>query len=486
MTQKRIHFPRTTAQQRKLLFETWQATGDVTLACRKAHVGKSTFYYWKSRFDSGGYAALEAFQDHAPKQPHRTPPEVEQRVIDLRRQYPRWGKRRMAHELAKSNNWVPLVSPNTVRRILQDAGLWATPQAENQKKKPKPITRTAEQPGQTVNADLCFVPATHEAENKLPAVSGSSGRLVVEQPKEETTEPQWPGRVFEDPSLDYAEAMQAFVAASQASSDPQTTDPQSGQEKRASLQAEKRALRQEEARLRDERRQVRERRKQEDAAWRALRAQRKAEEQAYGALSKQERRSQREVKRAQDERWRELRAQRRVVLEKRQQEDAPWRQQRQSLRERLAQLPLVTAWIAILVITDNCTRQCLGLPLFVVGPKVTAEMIVEALRYLLPPELQFLISDRGTHFTAQVFQQLVQELKFIHVLIARHRPESNGIAERYVRTLKEWLADKSWQSAEELAALLEQFRAEYNNRPHQGLPIPGLSPNEFANRIWVM
>jgi hypothetical protein len=25
---------------------------------------------------------------------------------------------------------------------------------------------------------------------------------------------------------------------------------------------------------------------------------------------------------------------------------------------------LVTCWIAILVITDNCTRQCLGLPLF--------------------------------------------------------------------------------------------------------------------------
>ena len=33
----------------------------------------------------------------------------------------------IADELAKDNNWVPLVSPNTVRRILQDAGLWPTP-----------------------------------------------------------------------------------------------------------------------------------------------------------------------------------------------------------------------------------------------------------------------------------------------------------------------------------------------------------------------
>ncbi|MCP4168268.1 MAG: transposase family protein [Chloroflexi bacterium] len=112
-------------------------------------------------------------------------------------------------------------------------------------------------------------------------------------------------------------------------------------------------------------------------------------------------------------------------------------------------------------------------------------MVVEALRVLLPPELQFLISDRGTHFTAKVFQQLAQDEEFIHVLIARHRPQSNGIAERFVRTLKEWLKDKSWQSSTELEALLFQFLHEYNDRPHRRLPIP-VSPNEFANRAWLM
>jgi len=253
-----------------------------------------------------------------------------------------------------------------------------------------------------------------------------------------------------------------------------------------SLKEEKRALRREEARLRDERSQMREQRKLQDAAWKKVRTDREAEEQAYRELSKPERRQERQSKRARDEHWCALRDQYRALLEERQQEDAQWRQKRLSFRERWSQLPVVTSWIAILVIIDNCTRQCLGLPLFVVGSRVTSEMIVEALRVLLPPELLFLISDRGVHFTANAFKKLVRSEEFIHVLIARHRPQSNGIAERFVRTLKEWLADKSWQDDQELLELLQQFLDGYNDRPHQGIAIPGLSPNEFAKRIPVM
>jgi len=57
---------------------------------------------------------------------------------------------------------------------------------------------------------------------------------------------------------------------------------------------------------------------------------------------------------------------------------------------------------------DNCTRQYLGLPLFVAGARVTAEMMIEALCVLLPPELRFLISDRGTHFSECVQEACAQ------------------------------------------------------------------------------
>ena len=346
-----------------------------------------------------------------------------------------------------------------------------------------PVSRTADLPGQALNVDLLFVPACHLADVKLPAVSGSSGHLVVERLKESGQEPDYPGKVFADRNLDYAKAVQAFVQASQPLSGPRKTA--AGVENQ-SQRAEIQQLRQREAELRTERRRFRQLCKLEDAVWQAAWEQQRSEKTPGAQPAQPKLRARWGSRKQQSELRQSLREQRHQQLTLRQQADEQWRLARQSLRERLTLLPIVTAWIAVLVVTDNCTRQCLGLPLFVAGSHVTAEMVVAALRVLLPANLQFLISDRGVHFTAQVFQQLATDSNFIHVVIARHRPQSNGIAERFVRTIKEWLVDKVWSSDQELLEFLGIFLPEYNDRPHQGLPIPGLSPNEFAKRLWLM
>ncbi len=124
MATTRTHFRPTTAAQRRLLFATWQATGNVTLACRTAHVGRRTFYYWKPRFEAAGYAALDHVVSSAPKQPARIDLAIAAQVVALRQANPTWGKQRIAHELAKAHAWHAVVSANTVQRILRDAGLW--------------------------------------------------------------------------------------------------------------------------------------------------------------------------------------------------------------------------------------------------------------------------------------------------------------------------------------------------------------------------
>jgi transposase InsO family protein len=341
------------------------------------------------------------------------------------------------------------------------------------------VSRTADEPGQTLNVDLCFVPVSHLVDAKLPAVSGSSGHLVVERLKEPSQAPDYPGRVFADPELDYVAAVQAFVKASQPLFGPRP-------EPAPSQQTELQQVRQAEDQLRIERRKVRKRRKLEDAAWQVAWQQQRSEKPSAEELTKPTLRARWGSRKVQEEQRQNLRKQHRQQSKQRQQEDKQWRWHRNTLREQLSLWPMATAWLAVLMITDNCTRQCVGLPLFLAGSHVTAEMVVAALRVLLPTSLQFLISDRGTHFTAEVFQQLAKDAGFVHVVIARHRPQSNGIAERFVRTLKQWLADKAWQSDKQLLEFLHLFLLEYNDRPHQGLPIPGLSPNEYAKRIWLV
>jgi transposase InsO family protein len=328
--------------------------------------------------------------------------------------------------------------------------------------------------------DLCCVPAVHDVAARLPAVSGSSGRLVIYGPHERAPAAgrTWPGQVFEDPELAYEAAMREFVRRSAPRAPARATRPQCPE---AAEHAADRLLRQQRRRLSAQRAQVLQQRRQEDAAWREACRDRQARLRPAHWTPRQQ-----AAYLAGEGYFLLLQERRQAPLARREQEDAAWHTELARLAPPPAPPVARPPWVAILVVTDNCTRQCAGLPLFVAGPKVTAEVIVAALRALLPAQLQFLISDRGTHFTAAQFAQFAQEEGFVHVLIARHRPESNGIAERFVRTLKEWLADQAWSGAEALEPLLEQFRATYNDRPHQGLALPGLSPNEFAARFWLL
>lgn len=124
MSPKRTYFGLSTPQQRKLLFESWEESGSVSQACQKARVSRGLFYYWKPRFDKKGYAGLETFESRVAHKLNYKDEAIQKRVIELRQQNPDWGKARISQEMAKANNWVPLVSANTVKGILQKANLW--------------------------------------------------------------------------------------------------------------------------------------------------------------------------------------------------------------------------------------------------------------------------------------------------------------------------------------------------------------------------
>ena len=125
MDKQRIYYPRTTYSQRKLLFEVWEKTGNLDEACQQAHVSQGTYYYWKGRFEKSGYGGIEKTKRTGPEQRMWTEEEIKEKVVMLKQENQGWGKRRIADELAKKNSWVPVISPNTVRRILKEKGMWS-------------------------------------------------------------------------------------------------------------------------------------------------------------------------------------------------------------------------------------------------------------------------------------------------------------------------------------------------------------------------
>jgi transposase InsO family protein len=294
----------------------------------------------------------------------------------------------------------------------------------------------------------------------------------------EEDRPVWPGQVFADPEFSFEAAMKQYVQATQDRFVHQRTPSQLTQTEQRSWRKEWEG--------RTQRHQVLEQRKQEDIEWRAAKAVFRQAKQDRQQLSRAQRKQQRSVWKRELATWIQQREQRCALHHARQLENAAWHLRNQALLTRDRSTQPERSWLAILVVTDNCTRRCLGLPMFRSGASVTSQEVANALRTCLPAELHFMISDQGKHFKTQLMTKLAQEKEFVQVLVYRHRPQSNGIAERFVQTFKRWLRTRSWVSPEELETLIPLFISEYNHRPHQGLAIPGLSPIEFAERFWLM
>jgi hypothetical protein len=95
-------------------------------------------------------------------------------------------------------------------------------------------------------------------------------------------------------------------------------------------------------------------------------------------------------------------------------------------------------------------------------------------RYGLPTQV---LSDNGTCFTGRLiggeveFERRLHGLGIATIHSRPYHPQTCGKLERFHRTMKEWLAERSRAtSIEQLQELLDSFRIYYNeSRPHQGI-----------------
>ncbi|MBE3122312.1 MAG: DDE-type integrase/transposase/recombinase [Thermoplasmata archaeon] len=472
-----IYYRETTFQQRKQLFVLADQLQNVSEACTQMKVSRKHYYHWKPRYDQEGIDGLRTPKSHAPQNPQTIDPQIEQRIIELKREHPKWGKKRIAQWIWKEHSWENVVAVNTVRNVLHRHGLWRN---EKRKKTRKNKGVTADTPGKTINIDLCFVPA-EEIEVDTPDVSFFFQQIdMLCSPCSINDRSVVPGtmsglEIFSKEKTSYDEKMDAYVLM-RSMKEERSEDNQGCT---VEEMEKKTAIKQTVEEIRGWRRRIRIERRKEDEAWQKYRDIRKALIQKWKTLSRKKRNKIKEEKRQSDEEWNKRNTERKKVLIKREKEDEEWRKKQRGLKEQMN--IRITSLAAILAILDNCTRKCIGLPVFMTGRKVSADDVIRALEERLPSELRYIISDNGKQFIAEAFQKLCDSRDIVQVKITRHRPATNGIAERFVQRLKEMLTEKKWINEEELKMVLNEIVNEYNDAPHQGLD--GLSPNEYEWRI---
>lgn len=328
---------------------------------------------------------------------------------------------------------------------------------------------------------MCFVPETYtvtdQSSEKSSICNNDISKESSSNDKESANKLSYAGEIFKDENLTYEAKMDKYVELRE--------EQKENKEKKKQDRHKISEVNKKEEALRIERRKTREIRDKEDEEWKKYRKEKVKDDANYKKLSRKEKKKLRREKESKDREWKEKKEDRNKTIEKRREEDEKWREEREKISKEKQEFGVLTkTLVAILMVIDNCTRKWLALPLFLAGKKVKAFEIVQAIKSVLPKELQYLISDNGKQFVAELFQKMCIESNFIHIRITPHRAKTNGIAERAIRTLKEMLFSEGWKNVNELEDRLSCILDEYNNRPHQGKNIDGLSPNEYERRLF--
>lgn len=107
---------------RQALF-TEAARTNVSQACRRFGVHRSTYYAWKREVDRSGLEMLRPRERRSPKMPNQLPKMVEERILAFAIAHPGLGPKRISSELRREKWGGIVVSPNGVWKVLCRHGL---------------------------------------------------------------------------------------------------------------------------------------------------------------------------------------------------------------------------------------------------------------------------------------------------------------------------------------------------------------------------
>ena len=132
----------------------------------------------------------------------------------------------------------------------------------------------------------------------------------------------------------------------------------------------------------------------------------------------------------------------------------------------------------ILLVMDYFSRYLLTLKLY---PVMTADVFIDGLESALEEAMKLssldlgqiitLVTDNGPAMIAKKTAQYIEMSPFYHVRGRSHHPQTQGMVERLIRTIKEEeIYLNEYRDPLDAQQKLEKFRFDYNHvRPHQAL-----------------
>lgn len=103
------------AHQRLSVLQLAETLGNISHACRRSGMDRTSFYEWKKRFETQGLEGLKDLPPIHKDHPQTTPPAVVEQILELALTHPSWGCNRLSDHLALAG--VSVSSP-TVQGIL--------------------------------------------------------------------------------------------------------------------------------------------------------------------------------------------------------------------------------------------------------------------------------------------------------------------------------------------------------------------------------
>lgn len=126
--------------------------------------------------------------------------------------------------------------------------------------------------------------------------------------------------------------------------------------------------------------------------------------------------------------------------------------------------------LRILVVVDDCTRECLAL---ITDSSISGIRVARELDRLLSErgKPKTIVSDNGTELTSNAILQWADDRKVAWHYIAPGKPVQNAFAESFIGRLRDELLNETlFRSLAHTRAVLEAWRADYNHiRPHSRL-----------------